>query len=170
MSAKLVKENDFYYLLQDDKIVADLDGHLLKSITGKLSKLNCDEIFGAVDVIDLAERNSKHSEEDYISGFNKHAELNRDKVFTLEDMHNAMDWMMAQYFEFHEQPTTARRDEYLKSLKQPTEIDVEIEMICPHPEDTYRCGLEFGCDTECHHPNPVPRLDSNGCLILKKAK
>jgi len=49
-----------------------------------------------------------------------------------------------------------------------TEIEVEIEMICPHPKDSYRCGMWYGCDTECYHPNKIPYLDSEGCLILKK--
>jgi len=54
-------------------------------------------------------------------------------------------------------------------LYQPKEIEVEIEMVCPHPMDTYRCGLEYSCDEDgCNHPDQVPYLDSNGCLILKK--
>jgi hypothetical protein len=53
--------------------------------------------------------------------------------------------------------------------KKPKEIEVGIEMICPHPEDTYRCGLQYGCgDDGCYHPNKVPYLDPEGCLILKK--
>ena len=49
------------------------------------------------------------------------------------------------------------------------EWEVEIEMICPHPQDTYRCGLEYGCDEDgCNHPNQVPYLDADGCLILKR--
>ena len=50
-----------------------------------------------------------------------------------------------------------------------TEIEVEIELICPHPSDTYRCGIKYGCDEDgCNHPDQVPDLDSEGCLILKK--
>lgn len=49
------------------------------------------------------------------------------------------------------------------------EFDVEVEMICPHPEDTYRCGIEYGCDADgCNHPNKVPYTDKDGCLILKR--
>jgi len=75
---------------------------------------------------------------------------------------------MTQYYEFHEQPTTGRREQYLESIQQPNEIEVEIEMICPHPEDAYRCGLQYGCNIECYHPNKIPYLDSQGCLILTK--
>jgi hypothetical protein len=59
--------------------------------------------------------------------------------------------------------------EFIPSLQQPTEIEVEIELICPHPSDTYRCGIQYGCDGDgCNHPDQVPYLDSEGCLILKK--
>ena len=56
----------------------------------------------------------------------------------------------------------------IRSLQQ-TEWDVEVEMICPHPSDTYRCGLQYGCDGDgCNHPKQVPYLDADDCLILKK--
>jgi hypothetical protein len=59
-------------------------------------------------------------------------------------------------------------EEIQKQLPNQTKWDVEIEMICPHPQDTYRCGLEYGCDEDgCNHPNQVPYLDADGCLILK---
>ena len=53
MKAKLIKENDFYYLKVDGKIIADIDGHPLKSVNLKLSKQNCDEIFGRIDDNDI---------------------------------------------------------------------------------------------------------------------
>lgn len=54
-------------------------------------------------------------------------------------------------------------------LSEENEWDVEIEMICPHPSDTYRCGIQYGCDEDgCNHPEQVPYLDADGCLILKK--
>jgi hypothetical protein len=90
-------------------------------------------------------------------------ELNKDKLFTLEDMMNC--WNKALKFQDHKQTF----GEYIQSIQQPTEIEVEIEMICPHPMDTYRCGLQYGCDGDgCNHPNQIPYLDSEGCLILKK--
>jgi hypothetical protein len=85
-------------------------------------------------------------------------ELNKDKVFTLEDMNNAMDWIMTQYFEFHEQPTTGRREQYLQSLQQPTEIDVVIVMDTDCTGEFKYFLLDKG----------KPKLDSEGQLILKK--
>jgi len=177
MKARLNRRDNDYWLHNES-------GETIASSWGvpgkKLSIKNCNEIFGEINIEQLAEddwdiygEQFKNTpiwdyREIFIAGFNKAMELNKDKQFTLEDMRKAMDWIMTQYFEFHEQPTTGRREQYLKSLQQPTEIEVEIEMICPHPEDTYRCGLQYGCDTECYHPNKIPYLDSEGCLILKK--
>lgn len=60
-------------------------------------------------------------------------------------------------------------DHLYRGSRKKTEWDVEIEMICPHPSDTYRCGIQYGCDEDgCNHPNQIPYLDADGCLILKK--
>jgi hypothetical protein len=170
MKAKLIK-TDVNYLLEDNKGV--VIGSTSTKEINKLSKQNCDEIFGVVDVDKLAIEYDLYEKINFVgqtraykAGFNKAIELNKDKEFTLEDMNNAMDWMMTQYFEFHEQPTTGRRDEYLKSLQQSTEIEVMIEMECKigcehlvlNGENSLCCG------------NKVLKLDSEGCLILKRAK
>ena len=94
--------------------------------------------------------------------FQKSLEVNDDKRFTLEDMMNC--WNKALKFQDHKETL----GEHIQSLKQ-TEWDVEVEMICPPPMDTYRCGLQYGCDGDgCNHPNQVPYLDTDGCLILKR--
>jgi hypothetical protein len=174
MKAKLIKTGSDYLL-------RDMGGNVLAITNGttegrKLSKQNCDEIFGVVDVEKLAEYSvqeiTESNTEFYLrdvykeffkDGFDKAMELNKDKMFTLEDMMNC--WNKALKFQEHKQTL----GEYIQSLQQPTEIEVEIEMICPHPMDTYRCGLHYGCDGNgCNHPNQIPYLDSEECLILKK--
>jgi hypothetical protein len=168
MKAKLIKTGSDYLL-------RDMGGNVLAITNGttegrKLSKQNCDEIFGVVDVeklaieYDLYEKiNFVGQTRSYKAGFNKAMELNKDKVFTLEDMMNC--WNKALKFQDHKETL----GEYIQSIQQPTEIEVEIEMQCPHPMDTYRCGLQYGCDGDgCNHPNQIPYLDSEGCLILKK--
>jgi hypothetical protein len=92
----------------------------------------------------------------YIAGFNKNAELNKDKVFTLEDLEKA-------YLIGCEYQTTHRYhiDENLMTLKlkqQPTEIEVEIEM--EEVQEIYRDGTVKW--------ESVPKLDSSGCLVLRK--
>jgi len=157
MKAKLIKHGDYYAIIQDDKMVAfstDLctNDHLI----GKLSQQNCDEIFGVVDVDKLADElkvGISYKEYDHlikrgiIVGFNKAMELNKDKVFTLEDMRKAYE---EGYFAEH------NFEVVIQSLQQPTEIEVEIEMDSI-PADR----APNGWDT-------FPKLDSEGCLILKK--
>ena len=117
MAAKLYKREVNYLLENEEGII--IASTSTKDGNNKLSKQNCDEIFGVVDVEKLAEEyDTNYAITDisngfhFIEGFNKAMELNKDKVFTLEDMRNAMDWIMTQYFEFHEQPTIGRREQY----------------------------------------------------------
>ena len=171
MKAKLIKTGSDYLL-------RDMGGDVLAITNGttegrKLSKQNCDEIFGVVDVEKLALDAIKGYEDvgyvsggffHYQQGFKKAIELNKDKLFTLEDMFNLYAHIVKNGIISGEEA-----NEFIQSLQQPAEIEVEIEMICPHPMDTYRCGLQYGCDGDgCNHPNQIPYLDSEGCLILKR--
>jgi len=185
MKAKLIKTSKDYYHLVIKKSnyyyghtspefceLQNKDG----SYTHKLSLKNCDEIFGVVDVEKLAEEyaGTAHDIIDepyqnglfygFMAGSKKTMELNKDKVFTLEDIKRAIQFGKGMELWKEEEQI----NKFIQSIQQPTEIDVEIEMICPHPEDAYRCGLQYGCgDDGCYHPNKVPYLDSEGCLILK---
>ena len=167
MKGKLIKlELSEGYRLDDEKgnlIASTLDG-----AKTKLSHTNCDDIFGVINVENLAEDFAKNNsiyptaqddtEYGFKNGFNKAMELNKDKVFTLEDMMNC--WNKALKFQEHKETL----GEHIQSLQQPTEIEVEIEMECKigcehlvlNGENSLCCG------------NKVPKLDSNGCLILKK--
>ena len=137
----------------------------------KLSKQNCDEIFGVVNVEKLKsdyiedqlkgldkegyEKYFSFAEEDaktFIEGFNKAMELDKDKVFTLEDMRKA-------YFDGYNDKEENKFFNPSKSLQQPTEIEVEIEM-----ETCSMNPLDLDCDEIVERP----KLDSIGCLILKK--
>ena len=165
-----------------------------------LSHKNCDEIFGIFDVEKFAyfysttttfikkenvptlkeiEDAEYISEIAYNAGFNKAIELNKDKLFTLNDIKKAIE--MAKQGTAQSDGLTAIRiyekyseSEIIESLNRPTEIEVEIEMDF----------LLFGqCDCLCHkkgfdirHIMPccspkrveIPKLDENGCLILKR--
>ncbi len=186
MKAKLIKENDFYYLVQDDKIVADLDGHPLKSITGKLSKQNCDEIFGVVDVEKLAEEDCSihhpyHPVHDqttratFIRGFNKAMELNKDKVFTEEQMfrmflfgHSLSEAIKRGVIE--DKSVGEMFDDRIKFIQQPTEIEVEIEMKKVVDEKKVIGAVKGvkGSGDKITTYKSVSKLDENGCLILRK--
>ena len=159
MKAKLIKHGYDYAIIQNDKMVAfSSDDYTNDHLIGKLSKQNCDEIFGVVDFEKLAE--NKYGKgiyeieqvDAYVEGFNKAMELNKDKVFTLEDVKKAYiqgkhGGKTQAYVEF---------DDYIQSLQQPTEIEVEIVM-----------GDSIGI-SDLYTPDNKPKLDSEGCFILTK--
>jgi hypothetical protein len=167
MKEKLNKIDNGYVLLVDNIIYA--------TDNDKLSKQNCDEIFGVVDVEKLDRKirglmmisgtsngTIDHPNTDkMISLFNKAMELNKDKVFTLEDMQNAFynGWLYKS--ENYQYPKALK--EYLQHLQQPTEIEVEIMMesskfiVDKSQRDDVRNGFNYR-----------PKLDSENCLILRK--
>jgi hypothetical protein len=170
MKAKLINRgNGDYKLYVDETTYATTSDSPYK----KLSKQNCDEIFGVVDVERLAEEyflneyswNKKNTlpykdsdvqltKNDFIKGFNKHAELNKDKVFNLSDMKRAFNCGrdLESIDRFEEWRTFTN---FIDSL-QPIEIEVEIVMDAV-PADRAPNGW-----------STFPKLDSNGCLILKR--
>ena len=151
----------------------------------KLSHENCDEIFGVVDVEKLAEysvQEVKESNADFylrdvykeffIEGFNKAMELNKDKLFTLEDIRMAI-----AYGEKHRDMDAGKVPyqtfvEFIPSPQQPTEIEVEIEMV-KVVDKTKVVGAVKGVKGSGHKIKTyksVPKLDEKGCLILKKTE
>jgi hypothetical protein len=171
MKTKLIKINDIYTLLgEDNKMIAsdDIDFQSDYKI-GKLSKQNCDEIFGVVDVDKLTNDlpydmgvTRKDQKQIWMDGFNKAMELNKDKLFTVEDMRKALITMQVSHNVIR---TTEDREELIQSLRQPTEIDVEVVYQRACCSDNHTCGDE---DNYMICTRTFPKLDSNGCLILKK--
>jgi hypothetical protein len=178
MKTKLIKREDNFYSLKVDGIVMATSNGML--VDYKLSKQNCDEIFGVVDVEKLAEEcaETAHTMDElyenglfygFMSGFNKHAELNKDKVFTEFDIISAFEygWNQRHFDKTDEDELREIQKRFIQSIQQPTEIDVEIVMrnsrtgnIVKHDSD-----LEWDEDGLCDRA--IPKLDSNGCLILK---
>jgi hypothetical protein len=82
-----------------------------------------------------------------VLGINKAMELNKDKVFTIEDCKKLMKSASYGWFE-------KDFDKHIQSLQQPTEIEVEIEMQC--------CGnYSPPCNINCEYGGK-PKLDSEG--------
>jgi hypothetical protein len=160
----LKKLGEEYKLYSHDSCIATTQESPYK----KLSKENCDEIFGVFNVEKLAYDSSqefliKPIESPiftfgYEEGFNKAMELNKDKLFTVEDMIEFAKWT---FLEVGSNTGKNRTNEQLllewKSLQQ-TEWDVEIEMV-KTPDGIFR---------ENDVPYSSPKLDVDGCLILKK--
>ena len=173
MKAKLFKNNKGdYYLIDPTKGTdANDEGFLLGSSREtnfqKLSKQNCDELFGVVDVEKLAHKRygkgiyEIEQVDAYIDGFNKAMELSKDKVFTLEEVMLAWDaGVMSRSIlgmfsgDLYAKHLKEHRDSYRQSLQQPTEMNVEIVMdFIPAGNGVVRF---------------ITKFDSSGNLILKK--
>jgi len=186
MKAKLIKIRDNGFLTyvlkrEDGKTIAmerypfpSESTYLAESHGIELQKLspeNCDEIFGVIDVESLALAKASHfggtyrnpegfSDEQigYLHGFIEAMELNKDKMFTLEDMRTMM--VIGAACEREKGDFTFEFEAYTNHLQQPTEIEVEIE--------TETKVWEFISNGEFESFEIIPKLDANGCLILKK--
>ena len=166
MKAQLVKRQDRWDLYIEDgsKIASSAPNPMVK-----LSIKNCEAIENGYDVFKLAYDSSKefliestHSPSftfGYEQGFQKALEILGDKKFTLEEMMNC--WNKALKFQDHKETL----GEHIQSLQQ-TEFDVEIEM-----ENSLSNGYKNQPDNIIGfiaEYKSVPKLDSEGCLILKR--
>lgn len=166
MEAILSKEGggyDLYRIDEDGKRVTFASTQDYKQ---KLSLKNCQAIERGYDLDELAleafeldlncqgDCNNYYERLAYKLGMIKMIGLLGDKKFNEEDMQRAMNWIMTQYFEFHEQPTMGRREHYIQSIQQ-TEWDCIVEMEGFVDEEGIYCGER-------------PKLDADGCLILKR--
>jgi hypothetical protein len=164
MKAKLIKSTGNHYDLRaNGELIASTYQWVSPDKWLQLSKQNCDEIFGVFDIEKLADKYFSDKPENvserigFKVGFIAAMALNKDKLFTLEDV-----ILIAEYVRVASQSTPNERtknlvNEYLSS--QPTEIEVVIVT------ETINDGLD-----EMAQPQyaKVPKLDSEGCLILKK--
>lgn len=171
--------NEYKLYAQDDSCIATS----WQSPYQRLSKKNCDAIVNGYDLDELADELTEHFntfdtvksdiQVGFKAGFQKALEILSDKKFSESNLRIGCSSLLnlekeeGELSEVFTEKQYRHIDNYIQSLQQ-TEWDVEIDMICPHPIDTYRCGLQYGCDGDgCNHPNQIPYLDKEGCLILK---
>jgi len=98
-------------------------------------------------------------------------EFNKDKVFTKRNMIDA--YQQVENVRYSKKGEAVLEAEFIQSLQQPTEIEVEIEM-----ESTLVGQCNCPCHTNkgikhikaCCNPKRIeqPKINSEGCLILKK--
>ena len=162
MKVKLYKtEKENYVLVDPTKGTYD-DGYTLgtsrESQFNKLSIKNCETIERGYDLDELAYEFSWNYQSDpnygdtihvFKEGFQKALELNKIKLYTLEDMMNC--WNKALTFQDHKELFGY----HIQSLKQ-KEWDVEVVMV---PAMSNNGNVYYG---------DIPKLDENGCLILKR--
>jgi hypothetical protein len=177
MRAMLVKRQDRYDLYGADgsKIASSA-----KNPFGKLSKQNCDEIFGVIDVEKLADEHCDRLYHEgninwekyrihFKEGFSKAMELNKDKVFTAEDMGKLHNMIMCNIVIRPERSVydPVPTEKYIQSLQQPTEIAVEIvtRTLCRQIDCVDDARL---IESKIVWSKEDPMLDKDGFLILKK--
>jgi hypothetical protein len=162
MKTFLTRINGIYTLMKDGKMIASDDIDFQKDYElQKLSIENCNLIFGIFDVEKLAHEfshnlrgRSVYAIIGFDAGFNKALELNKAKEFTLEQVIEAM--------------SLYKRNEFAMSkvlsmvLEQPKEVAVEIEMESMNIDEIREQGKGF-----LNGNTMKPKLDENGCLILK---
>ena len=139
----------------------------------RLSHKNCDEIFGVVDVEKLAKQEFDRPyivymgtdltpayQDGFKIGYNKAMELNK---YTEEDIMKAYDFGSNALL-------GVSKNNLIQSLQQPTEIEVEIEMkkVVDKTKVIGAVKGVKGSGDKITTYKSVPKLDSNGCLILKK--
>ena len=161
MKAKLYKTEKENYILVDPTKGTYDDGYTLgtsrDSQYNKLSIKNCETIERGYDLEELAYEFSWNYQSDpnygdtihvFKEGFQKALEVNNTKLYTLEDMMNC--WNKALTFQDHKELFGY----HIQSLKQ-KEWDVEVVMV---PAMSNNGNVYYG---------DIPKLDENGCLILK---
>ena len=150
MKGKLIK-TDVNFLLEDDKGVVIASTSLNKEGLS-LSQKNCQEIERGYDLDELANEEyldgydtTKLCRLAFKDGFQKALEFMGDKEFSEKDIRIA-------FFHVQNEPTF---DVFKQSL-QKTQWDVEVVMV---PAMSNNGNVYYG---------DIPKLDENGCLILKK--
>ena len=151
MNAKLIK-TEVNYILEDDKGVVIASTSLKKDGLA-LSLKNCQAIERGYDLDELLDNITPKngtigniSERiGFVKGFKKALEILGDKKFSEEDLRTA-------FFHVQNEPTF---DVFKQSLKQ-KEWDVEVVMV---PAMSNNGNVYYG---------DIPKLDENGCLILKR--
>jgi len=199
---KLQKEDYIYYLVDGKDTIATTDSNFHNDGTVmKLSKENCDSLFENFSIEEIALSKASYfggtyrnpegfSDEQigYLHGFIEGAELNKDKMFTVEDIQNILDSDKDLIYLTADEQGNVKfildEEVLINSLQQQKEIAVEIKMNLDSP--CPNCGEEENihgnydmsvldrplinslCNECGEYFNPTPKLDKNNCLILKK--
>ena len=159
MKAKLVKHVSGYILYDEDNITIGAEPNVLSSsIFSKLSLKNCQAIERGYDLDELANReyldgydNTDLCRITFKDGFQKALELMGDKKFSEEDVISMIE----------KSRETGLTAQYLFLTKQQTEWEVEVEM------ETVLYSANMPKEGESRPPLR-PKLDADGCLILKR--
>ena len=176
MEGKLIKVEDGYLLIDVNTSNEDrwsvIGSYPFNKDVEKLSLKNCQAIENGYDLDELYEKvvNSDFSDKyedgvhyySFIEGFQKAVEILGDKKFSEEDVKKTLylkNGFDKDGFSFYKSD-----EEIIQSLQQ-TEWDVEIVMECPQCKEY---GYISECRNVCNKKFTQPKLDADGCLILKR--
>jgi hypothetical protein len=181
MEGKLIKvESDYRLLGNSNSIIGTTDleyQQAFSDVCNKLSLKNCEAVVNGYDLDELAKKHydvhikQGHTKEDslqrkidFILGFKKALEILGDKKFSEKDMRRALSAGLSIGSIKHIELVIANKqieiNSCMKSLQQ-TEWDVEVVIECGEVKQC-ECSSNENC------LNPQPKLDANGCLILKR--
>ena len=187
MEGKLRKRDEHYFFWSSDWNPDKEEGFVANTtnlLPTKLSIKNCQSIENGYDLDELASKTYREFPTDelqhynrdtqcfkkrkaFIKGFQKALEILGDKKFSENDMRRALSAGLSIGYgrQFEIENKQVEIDSYIKSLQQ-TEWDVEIEMepyaVCDF-EDFINDGKTHIIETKLR-----PRLDADGCLILRR--
>ena len=171
MIGKLVKTESTYHLVVNDKIIAsvgDSDGKLKK-----LSIKNCLSVENGYDLDELVKEEHKYNPRSinemsfrlgFEVGFQKALEILGDKKFSEKDM---IKMIFKGRASLYKQLFTVQEAKSVVLSLQQNEWEVEIEMEdLPYPKELSESEVR---GFEEHSPkSKKPKLDADGCLILKR--
>ena len=152
---------DDLYGISDKQLAEDHQLH-------KLSLKNCEDVANGYDLVELfdeVDESIDYQEFDISSfklGFKKAIEILGDKKFSEEDMKKAIHFGASWREQLFN--GTTKTSELFESLQQ-TEWDVIIEMECPVCKEW---GYISECRNNCNQKFLQPKLDADGCLILRR--
>jgi hypothetical protein len=168
MEGKLIKTEHLYCLEINEKIIATTsksNGEL--EFPQRLSVENCEEIFGILNAESefykvqpntLSPETEHKVKGGFIMGFDKALDLNKDKKFTYAQMLYIAGYAVGLSGRSKTDPSLDIKQEIIDAVDkmQPNELEVEVVM------DRIPADLAPGGWDE------FPKLDANGCLILKR--
>jgi|688.fasta_scaffold193729_7 hypothetical protein len=181
MKAKLIKDNDGYWLdISDDNITKRP-----LSDFGQLSIKNCEAIENGYDLDELIKDESSFMSDDtplinkieveisFMRGFKKALEIRADKKYSEEDVLkelNKLNTMPNSILDTFTDDGEMVTMKWFEQSLQRTEWDVEIEMETKQQlVNGYRNQAENVIGFIAEYENIlVPKLDEDGCLILKR--
>ena len=166
MKAKLIKDSDGYWLDISD------DGITKRPLTdfGQLSIKNCEAITNGYDLDELIKDESSFMSDDtplinkieveisFMRGFQKAMEILGDKKFSEEDVISMIE----------KSRETGLTAQFLMLTKQQTEWDVSVVMKNNRTGKIINSDFDLEWDENGLCDSSIPKLDKDGCLILKR--